>query len=134
MRFNSCSYRFLFPVLASVVLMSLACATIGGLAAENTAKRLLIVVQGPAGHPPTTHEFMAGANVLAELLKPYNGVQTSVVKADEPWADGPALIDQADGIAMFVTQGARWMQIDPKRYAALKRLAGRNGAIVAIHW
>src|SRR5262245_8095429 len=134
MRFNSCSFRFLFPVLAFVMVMSLACATIGGLAAENTAKRLLIVGQGPDGHPPTTHEFMAGANALAELLKPYNAIQSTVVKADEPWADGPALIDQADGIAMFVTQGARWMQTDPKRYAALKRLTARSGAIVAIHW
>src|SRR5262245_28280731 len=99
MRFNSCSFRFLSRALAFVMAMSLACATIGGLAAESTAKRLLIVGQGPDGHPPTTHEFMAGANVLAELLKPYHAIQTSVVKADEPWSDGPALIDQADNIA-----------------------------------
>src|SRR5688572_14522016 len=35
---------------------------------------------------------------------------------------------------MFVTQGAQWMQVDPQRYAALKRLAARGGAIVALHW
>jgi type 1 glutamine amidotransferase len=34
----------------------------------------------------------------------------------------------------MVTQGARWMQTDPKRHAALKRLAERKGAIVALHW
>jgi len=110
----------------------------GALASASAAtvspKRLLIVGQGPDGHPPTTHEFMAGANVLAELLKSCGEIQIKVAKVDEPWGDGPALIDHADGIAMFVTQGARWMQIDPTRHAALKRLAARGGAIVALHW
>jgi type 1 glutamine amidotransferase len=103
-------------------------------AAEAKAKRLLIVGQGSDGHPPTTHEFMPGARVLAELLKSQQGLQTTVVNADEPWTDGPKLIDQADGIAMLVTQGAQWMQTDPQRHAALKRLAVRGGAVVALHW
>jgi type 1 glutamine amidotransferase len=104
------------------------------VAAESAPKRLLIVGQGSDGHPPTTHEFMPGARVLAELLKPYKDLRSTVVNADEPWADGPKLIDQADGIVMWVTQGAQWMQIEPQRHAALKRLAARGGAIVALHW
>ena len=103
-------------------------------AADAKPKRLLIVGQGPDGHPPATHEFMAGANVLAELLKSRKDLQTTVVNADEPWAEGPKRIDEADGIAMFVTQGAQWMQTDPQRHAALKRLAARGGAMVALHW
>jgi hypothetical protein len=102
--------------------------------ASAGAKRLLIVGQGPDGHPPATHEFMAGAKVLAELLKPFRDLQCTVVKADEPWKEGPALLDQADGIVMLVTQGAEWMQTDPARHAALRRLAARGGAIVALHW
>jgi type 1 glutamine amidotransferase len=103
-------------------------------AAEPGPKRLLIVGQGTDGHPPTTHEFMPGARVLAELLKPYNELQATVVNADGPWADGPKLIDQADGIVMLVTQGAQWMQMEPQRHEAFKRLAARGGAIVALHW
>ena len=103
-------------------------------AAESRPKRLLIVGQGPDGHPPSTHEFMPGARVLAELFKPYENLQATVVNADEPWTDGPKLIDQADGIVMLVTQGAEWMQIEPQRHAALKRLAARGGAITALHW
>ncbi len=98
------------------------------------AKRLLLIGQGSDGHPPATHEFMAGVRVLEKLLAPVKGVQASVAKADEPWSDGPALIDQTDGVVMFVTQGAQWMQNDPKRHAALQRLAARNGGIVALHW
>jgi len=103
-------------------------------AAESRPKRLLIVGQGPDGHPPTTHEFMPGARVLTELLKPYEDLQVTVVNADEPWPDGPKLIDQADGIVMWVTQGAQWMQMESQRHAALKRLAARGGAITALHW
>jgi type 1 glutamine amidotransferase len=116
--------------LAMAALAFVFAATVS--AAEP--KRLLIVGQGPDGHPPTTHEFMAGARVLAELLKSREDLQTTVVNADEPWAEGPKLIDRADGIAMLVTQGAQWMQMDPQRHAALKRLAARGGAIVALHW
>jgi type 1 glutamine amidotransferase len=103
-------------------------------AGESRPKRLLIVGQGPDGHPPTTHEFMPGARVLVELLKPYKDLQATMVNADDPWADGPKLIDQADGIVMLVTQGAQWMQMEPQRHAALKRLAARGAAIAALHW
>ncbi len=98
-------------------------------------KHLLIIGQKTSdGHPATTHEFMAGANVLTELLKPFPEIETQVVDGDEPFAGGPKLIDAADGVALFVTQGAQWMQTDPARFEALKRLAKRGGAVIAIHW
>lgn len=120
------------PSMLASVFLSFLAASVSG--AESNPRRLLIVGQGSDGHPPTTHEFMAGATLLAELLKPYKDVQATVVKADEPWTNGPKLIDQADGIVMWVTQGAQWMQMEPRRHAALKRLAARGGAIAALHW
>jgi len=123
---------FLFRTCTASLIVLIFTAS--AFAAESKPKRLLIVGQSPDGHPPRTHEFMAGAQVTAELLKPYKEIHAAVVKADEPWSDGPKLIDQADGIVMWVTQGAQWMQTDAERHAALKRLAGRGGAIVALHW
>ncbi len=120
------------PFILRRLLVCLALLSLHAMAAD--AKRLLIVGQSSDGHPVTTHEFTAGAHVLAELLKPFPQIKTRVVNADEPWADGPKLIDDCDGIAMFVTQGAMWMQVDPARWAALKRLAARGGAIIALHW
>ncbi len=120
--------RRLVTVLA--VFVSL---TVPGWAGEKP-KRLLIVGQGSDGHPPTTHEFNAGARVVAELLKGRPEIQMTVVSADEPWAEGPKLIDGADGIVLLVTEGARWMQWDAKRHEALKRLAARSGGITALHW
>jgi type 1 glutamine amidotransferase len=125
------SPRFCTLCVALLVVVS-AVATAYGEAPK--VQRLLLIGQGPDGHPPAAHEFMAGVGILEKLLGHYPGLQTTVVRADEPWPEGPALIDQADGVVMFVTQGARWMQLDPQRYAALQRLAQRRGGIVALHW
>lgn len=114
------------------ILFLLVATTLTTFAAP---KRLLLVGQSSDGHPPGTHEFMAGVRVVEALLKPFAAeIQTSAVKADEPWPEGPKLIDAADGVVLLVTQGARWMQTDPERHAAFKRLAARKGAIVALHW
>jgi type 1 glutamine amidotransferase len=102
--------------------------------AQSSPKRVLIIGQGPDGHPYGAHEFMPGARVVEKLLASQQAIQTTVVKADEPWPEGPALLDKADGIVLLVTQGSEWMQIDPARYAAIKRLAARQGGIVALHW
>ena len=124
-------FRLMSAVLLAFGLMMVMS---GQMDAADAPKRLLIVGQGSDGHPKTTHEFMPGARVTAELLKPWAEIQTTVVDASEPWTDGPKLIDAADGIVMFVTQGAQWMQIDEARHAALKRLAARGGSIIGIHW
>jgi hypothetical protein len=103
--------------------------------AQAAPKRLLLVGQGPDGHPPGSHEFIAGVREVQTLLKPFSKeIAITVTKADEPWTEGPKLIDQADAILLLVTQGARWMQTDADRFAALKRLAARQGAIMALHW
>ncbi|MBU6402659.1 MAG: hypothetical protein KGS61_20250, partial [Verrucomicrobia bacterium] len=108
--------------------------SVRGLGGPPPPKRLLLIGQGPDDHPPTTHEYMAGVRILERLLARFPGVVTTVAKADEPWSAGPGLMDGADGVVLFVTQGAQWMQLDPQRFAALQRLARRGGAIVALHW
>ena len=57
-----------------------------------------------------------------------------VVKADEPWPEGPELLADVDGIVMFLSEGASWCQADPRRYEASSRLASHGGGIVAMHW
>ena len=117
-----------------IAVLSISMVCFSHQRADAAPKRLLIVYQSTDGHPPPTHEFKAGAMVVAELLKPRRDVAVTLANGDEPWTDGPGLIDLADGIVLFVTQGARWMQNSPERHEALKRLAARGGAIVAIHW
>src|SRR5262249_29717448 len=93
---------------------------VGSPAVADAPKKLLLVGQGPDGHPPSTHEYMDGLKVLEKILKPVKGIETTLVKADGKWENGPELIERSDGIVLFVSEGAKWVQTDDKRLAALK--------------
>lgn len=97
-------------------------------------KRVLLLGQKPDGHPAKSHEYMAGVRLLAKLLQNRGGVQTVVVQADNPWDDGPELLDGADGAVVFLAEGAKWVSADPERLAAFQRLAKRGGGLTVLHW
>lgn len=105
-----------------------------GVGEKVKSKRLLLLGQSPDGHPWRTHEYLAGLRILSQCLEPVDGLQVRIVNADEPWKQGPALIDQADGVVVFLSQGAKWAHQDPARLEALQRLARRGGGLVALHW
>src|SRR5262249_39431651 len=56
------------------------------------------------------------------------------VRVDGPWKEGPELIGQADGVVLFLAEGARWVSADAKRLQALRLLAKRGGGLTALHW
>ena len=88
-------------------MKKLLCLTLSfaALALFAAPKQLLVLGQKPDGHPPGTHEYLPGARVLRALLAHRRDVRTTIVQADAPWADGPALIAKADGIVMFLNEG-----------------------------
>ncbi len=120
--------RWLKRLFAPLLVAAVAVAS----AAEP--KSLLLIGQGPDGHPPTTHEYMAGVERLAKLLAPTEGLTVRVVKADGPWTEGPQLLADVDGAVLFLSEGARWIQAEPRRLDAFSRLAARGGGLVALHW
>lgn len=140
--------KFVWHVSLRLRLVAFGVATVAALAAVGQASerwpeadrsaaaghRVLIIGQGPDGHPPTTHEFMAGAVVLQQLLQRDPNLKVSVVKAVDAWEEGPQAIDQADAVVLLVTQGSAWMQEDAERYRAFERLAQRGGGLIALHW
>jgi type 1 glutamine amidotransferase len=97
-------------------------------------KRLLLIGQGPDGHPAATHEFMAGLGILEKCLSRVEGLKVTTVKADEPWKEGPQMLKEADGVVLYVSQGAKWMQADAGLYDAFTAFAARGGGLVALHW
>jgi hypothetical protein len=97
-------------------------------------KQLLVLGQKPDGHPPGTHEYMAGARVVAALMKDRKDVKVTIAQADNPWPEGPALIAKADGIVMFLNEGGRFIQDDPKRAKAFTAFAKRGAGLVVYHW
>lgn len=101
---------------------------------DSGKTRLLLIGQGPDGHPPGTHEFLPGVRILNHCLRQFPDLETVVVSADEPWSEGPSLLDSADGLVLFVSQGARWLNNDADRLAAMQRFARKGGALVVLHW
>lgn len=108
---------------------------LGKSAARGAArKRVLLIGSGPDGHPPQTHEYEAGLKVVAACLAKVPEVEVMAVKAEGKWANGPELIDRADGVVLFLTEGANWVSQEPSRLAAFERLAKRGGGRVTLHW
>jgi type 1 glutamine amidotransferase len=101
---------------------------------ERQVRKLLLVGQGPDGHPAGTHEYMAGLRMLAGCLEKVNGVKVTTVQADGAWKEGPELLDRFDGVVLFLAEGGRWINEDAKRRAALTRLVERGGGVAALHW
>ena len=76
-------------IVCSAILVSLFTAVTS--AAEPAQRhRVLLIGQGPDGHPFLTHEYRAAANILAALLERHDNVQTIVTSADGDWDDGSA--------------------------------------------
>ncbi len=116
-------------VLLSLLLL------IGGTPAQNAAKRrVLLLWQGPDGHPAQSHEYELGQKLLAKFLQKVPDLEVTLVKADEPWRDGPEILAKADGVVMYLSEGAKWTQADPKRAAAFTEFAKRGGGIAVLHW
>lgn len=105
-------------------------------AAEETAKtkRVLLLSQGPDGHPAGTHEYRAGMRILAACLMRAPGVEIQHVQADGDWPEGPELIRNADGVVLFLSEGGKWIHQEPRRLAAFAELAGRGGGFTCLHW
>src|SRR5262245_29451743 len=97
----------------------------------DPARKLLLLSQGPDGHPPQTHEYRAGLQILATCLQDVPGLAVTIVDASEPWTEGPQTLAAADGVVLFLAEGAKWVNQDPKRYEALSTLAARRGGLVA---
>jgi type 1 glutamine amidotransferase len=116
-------------------ILAIIVALLGsGVSVADAPKKLLLIGQGPDGHPPTTHEYMDGLKVLEKLLKPTKGIDLTLVKADGKWENGPELIDRSDAIVVFVSEGAKWLQQDEKRLAAFQRAAKRGAGLSVLHW
>jgi len=122
-------------LIALVVRFGIAAPFVVG--AEETPsrpQRVLLIGQGPDGHPRATHEYNAAAHLMAKLLSRTERLQTIAVSADGEWKEGPELLDGVDAVVVFVSQGAHWIQEDAARLAAFQKLARRGGGLICLHW
>jgi type 1 glutamine amidotransferase len=103
-------------------------------AASTMRKKLLLLSQGPDGHPKTTHEYAAGQHIVARMLRNVPDLEVEIVRADGAWPEGPELLKQADGAVLYLSEGAKWLSADDRRYQAFVQLAERGGGLTALHW
>lgn len=103
------------------------------LCAQEPTK-LLLLSSAPDGHPVTTHEYVAGQQILARLLRDVPNLEITQVKAEGDWRDGPEVLAKADHCVLFVSEGAKWVNADPARREAFKKLAERKGGLSVLHW
>ncbi len=125
-----------FVRAAFVLLIGLASVSLADDPANNARpQRLLLIGQGPDGsHKPTTHEYFAGVNLVARLLRGQPKLELVAVSADSEWRDGPQLLERADAAVLFVSEGAKWLSADAARLAAFRDLAKRGGGLGVLHW
>jgi hypothetical protein len=105
-----------------------------GRGGEARPKKLLLLGQSPDGHPKTTHEYVAGLKILSALLAKTGELEVVELKADEPWHEGPEALRTADGAVVFLAEGAKWLNSEPRRLDAFAQLAQRGGGLVVLHW
>ncbi len=120
---------------AFLVWTSVSALCFAADAPEQThPRRLLLLYQKPDGHPAATHEYEQGLTLLHGLLSSRKQISVRLLPADEPWSDGPELLDGADGVVLFLAEGARWLSADQARLRAFVQLAERKGGLSCLHW
>jgi len=120
-------------LIAVMLVVTLAFAGFAS-ADEQGQKRLLLLVQGPDGHPEGTHEYVEGMKIIEKELQEHTPLQLITLNADEPWSDGPEQLAHADGAVLYLAEGAKWLQADPERLKAFEKLAARGGGLTCLHW
>jgi hypothetical protein len=120
------------PMLRGLLIVTLLATASLAVAAEK--KKLLLLAQAPDGHPPQSHEYIAGLTILQALLSHAPELDVTLIHADEPWTEGPELLQKADGVVLFLAQGGKWLTEDPRRHDAMTKLAARGGGLSVIHW
>lgn len=128
-------HRVLFALLSLLVIaLSLASSHCASAKEPNRPTRLLLLAQGPDGHPAGTHEYRAGQRMLKKLLSTTPELEISILEAGDDWPTDPAVLDDADGVVLFVSEGAKWIHSDDRRRELFARFAERGGGLVAYHW
>jgi type 1 glutamine amidotransferase len=102
--------------------------------AGTPKKRVLLLWHSPDGHPKDTHEYQLGQKILKATLEKHAPIEATLVNADDPWKDGPDLLAKADGVVLFVSEGAKWVSADAKRLEAFRAAAKRKAGLCVLHW
>jgi len=93
------------------------------------ADRKLVMIAGPASHPPLMHEFKAGSMLLQKRLQGFPGLKTVLVTngwpvkvVDGRTVDDNAVFEGADAVFIYADGGPRHIALQNDRLDVLKKL------------
>lgn len=121
-------------VLRWIVFALPFCILLAPADAQAPKKRVLLLWHSPDGHPKETHEYQLGQKILKATLEKHGPIDAVLVNADDPWKEGPELLAKADGVVLFISEGAKWLSADDKRLAAFRAGAKRGMGLSVLHW
>lgn len=122
-------------ILCSVLLLSAVSLSLLPAQTTGTRKlRVLLLWHSPDGHPKDTHEYELGQKILKRELEKFKAIDAVLVKADDPWKEGPELLAKADGVVLFASEGAKWVNGSPERLRAFQACAKRGAGLTVLHW
>ncbi len=92
----------------------------------------IALIPTPLDHPPGSHLYRPGCELLASCLNQTPGVR-AVVSAQDLWPEDSTLLEQADAL-VFYSRPAGDIVLGDEHRDQFKALLDRGVGYVAIHW
>lgn len=109
---------------------------VSGLAAEGepAKKQLLLLSSAPDGHAAKTHEYRWCLDHFGQLLIERGDLEVVHQQVTSDWDSGLEALKKADGVVLFLSEGAAWISKDPRRQEAFLQAAQQGKGFLVIHW
>ncbi len=107
----------------------------------HAADRKLVMIAGPASHPPMMHEFRAGSMLLHKRLQEVPGLTTVLVTngwptkmVDGQRVDDHSVFEDADAIFIYSDGGGRHLAVQQGRLEILRALMAKGVSLGLAHY
>lgn len=125
--------------LTTCVIASLLCIGCGdrgydgiGSPPDQVAAADVLLVAGPVSHGLGEHEYLAGANLLVQLLEQSPGVRAASL--EHPWPEDSAIFAGKRSIVLLTNGNTSHPFTRSERMDALEPYVAAGMGLVAIHW
>src|SRR5215216_7356122 len=109
--------------------------------ALHAADRKLVMIAGPASHPPGEHEFRAGSMLLQKRLENVPGLKTVLVTngwpvktVDGKSVDDNSVFDGADAVFIYSDGGTGHIALKNDRLEVLRALVKKGTSLGFAHY
>lgn len=102
--------------------------------AAPVKKQLLLLSSAPDGHAAKTHEYRTCLDHLSQLLTERGDLEVLHQQVTNDWDSGLEALKKADGVVLYLSEGAAWISKEPRRLEAFLQAAQQGKGFLVIHW